>query len=130
MLSIKQRKFCEYYVELGNAKKAAIKAGYSDKDAKRQGSRLLTRSDVKDYVAKLTSERKEKQLAKADEILEYFTKVMRDGGEATKYRLKAAENLAKRYGLDKSEDDKSHSEDGTAAVTFVFADTAMGSENE
>lgn len=130
MLSIKQQKFCEYYVELGNAAQAAIKAGYSDKDAKRQGSRLLTRSDVKDYIAELTSERKEKQLAKADEILEYFTKVMRDGGEATKYRLKAAENLAKRYGLDKSEGDKPTCEDGTAAVTFVFADTAMGSENE
>jgi hypothetical protein len=45
-LTFRQRRFVnEYLVEL-NAAKAAIRAGYSPKTAKSQGSRLLTNVDV------------------------------------------------------------------------------------
>lgn len=47
----KQRKFCEYYVAFGgNATKAALAAGYSEKSARQQGSRLLTNDDIAAYT--------------------------------------------------------------------------------
>lgn len=50
-LKPKQIRFCEYYVALGgNATKAAIAAGYSEKSARQQGSRLLTNVDIVAYT--------------------------------------------------------------------------------
>jgi len=44
----KQRKFCEYYIgeAKGNATKAAILAGYSEKGARVSGRRLLTNANI------------------------------------------------------------------------------------
>ncbi len=102
MLSLKQKRFCEEYVIFGNATEAAKKAGYSEKTAYSQGQRLLKNVETQKYIAELTTRRKNEKIASADEVLEFFAAVMRDKEEATKNRLKAAENLAKRYGLDKS----------------------------
>lgn len=61
-LNPKQQRFvAEYLVNL-NATQAAIRAGYSAKTAKAQGSRLLTHVDVAAAVAAGTG----KQLAKAE----------------------------------------------------------------
>lgn len=102
MLSLKQKRFCEEYVISGNATEAAKRAGYSDKTARSQGQRMLTFVDIQKYIEELTAKQKSKRIATGEEVLEFFAAVMRDKGEATKNRLKAAENLAKRYGLDKS----------------------------
>lgn len=56
-----QRFVSEYLVDL-NATQAAIRAGYSEKTARQQASRLLTKDDVVAAIA----ERKVVQLAKAD----------------------------------------------------------------
>lgn len=45
-LTLKQERFvAEYLIDL-NATQAAIHAGYSERTAKQQGSRLLTNADV------------------------------------------------------------------------------------
>jgi phage terminase small subunit len=36
-LNARQKAFCEYYVASGNATEAAIKAGYSEKNARKSG---------------------------------------------------------------------------------------------
>ena len=46
-LSDKQQRFIEEYPKDSNATQAAIRAGYSNKTARQQGSRLLTRVDIK-----------------------------------------------------------------------------------
>ena len=66
-LSIRQKRFVEEYVIDGNASKAATTAGYSQKTAKQQGSRLLTnvnvcgeisrRRAIVDQATELTTER-------------------------------------------------------------------------
>ncbi|WP_303220192.1 terminase small subunit [Enterococcus asini] len=110
----KQKRFCDFFVELGNAKEAAIKAGYSKKTAKQIGQENLTKPDLKDYINSRLSEMESKRIADAQEVLEYLTSVMR--GEETetvatskglyedvdvgaKDRLKAAELLGKRHAL-------------------------------
>ncbi len=56
----KQQRFVEEYLVDLNATRAAIRAGYSEKSAKQQGSRLLTNDDVQAAVAKGQAEKAEK----------------------------------------------------------------------
>ncbi|MDD2370847.1 MAG: terminase small subunit [Firmicutes bacterium] len=121
-LTEKQKRFADFYIELGNATAAAIEAGYSEKSAKEIGNENLTKPHLKNYIDEQLDKMKTKRMADATEVLEYLTSVMR--GEATaevvvvegiglgtseartlekhpdeKERLKAAELLAKRHGL-------------------------------
>lgn len=121
-LTEKQKRFVDYYIELGNATQAAIKANYPQKTAANAGSKLLKNKKVALELKKRMELLESKRIADATEVLEYLTSVMR--GETTaevvvvegiglgeseartlgkhpdeKERLKAAELLAKRHGL-------------------------------
>lgn len=128
MLSIKQQKFCEYYVELGNATEAAKRAGYSEKTAYSQGQRMLKNVETRNFIEELTQSSKSARIATADEVLEFFAAVMRDKEEATKNRLKAAENLAKRYGMDKPSETCGDENGGQPTFEFIFKDMTMKDE--
>ena len=69
-LTKKQQDFADYYIELGNATQAAIKAGYSEKYAGQNADKLLKNTNIKKYIddkmAQLASER----IMSAQEILE------------------------------------------------------------
>ncbi len=121
-LTLKQKAFADYYIELGNATEAAIRAGYNKKTARQIGSMNLTKVDIKNYIDERMKQLDEERIAKADEVLQYLTRVIR--GEETeevvvtenigdfmseartiekeisaKDRIKAAELLGKRYRL-------------------------------
>lgn len=49
-LSERQKKFCDEYLLDFNGTQAAVRAGYSKKSAKEQGSRLLTKINVQQYL--------------------------------------------------------------------------------
>lgn len=119
-LSPKQKKFCEFYVKLGNATDAGVKAGYSKKYIGTNTDKLLKNTKIQKYISELATDAENSRIADAREVLEYFTAVMRgetttevltgekdeDGNyiyaakkPAEKERLKAGEMLAKRYGL-------------------------------
>lgn len=114
----KQKRFCDFYIETGNAKEAAIRAGYSEKTAKQIGQENLTKPDLRAYIDERLAELKNERTADAQEVLEYLTAVMRgeykeatligvgEGAQAVvdidvgaKDRLKAAELLGKRHAL-------------------------------
>lgn len=105
-LTPKQRAFCDYYIELGNATEAAIKAGYNKKTARQIGSMNLTKVDIKQYIEERIKALDDARIAKSEEVLQYLTKVMR-GEEKDQFgldaslqdRTKAAELLGKRYRL-------------------------------
>ena len=95
--------FVDKYMELGNVTQAAIAAGYSGKTAGVQGSRLLTRVKIKNEIARRQEKLRKPTIASAQEVMEYFTKVMNGeikdqfGLEAPlSERTKAATELAKR----------------------------------
>ncbi|MFX0112013.1 MULTISPECIES: terminase small subunit [Bacillus] len=117
-LTEKQKRFADYYIELGNATEAARKAGYSSKTAKSIGQENLTKPDIKSYIKERLNEKDAERIASQDEILEFLTAVMR--GEETeqipvglgegaqqledkdpylKDRVKAAELLGKRHSM-------------------------------
>lgn len=100
----KQKKFCDYYLETGNATEAAIKAGYSKKTAKEMGYENLTKPHIKAYIDQRTKQMDSERIATPEEVLKYFTSVMR--GEVRDQfnldaplaeRTKAADALAKRF---------------------------------
>lgn len=105
-LTPKQKDFCEYYLQTGNAAEAARLAGYSDKTARVIGPENLSKPAISEYIATRRAEMDKALIADADEVLKFFTDTMR--GEVKDQfgldpsladRIKAAELLGKRYRL-------------------------------
>ena len=100
----KQKKFCEYYIQSGNATDAARKAGYSPKTAEAIGLENLRKPGIKAYIAEIVDNQDKKRVADAAEVLEFYSAVMRGevkdqfGLDASLTdRLKAGDSLMKRY---------------------------------
>ena len=123
-LTIKQKAFANYYIELGNATEAYIKAGY--KASKREiaeveGCKLLRNPKVEAYLEEREKQIENDRIAKAEEVLAFLSASLRgevleevvstesiDGMVkpvilkkqlSAKDRIKAAELLGKRYAL-------------------------------
>ena len=100
-LTERQRKFVELYLQLGNAAEAAEQAGFKRSYA--QGA--MRQSAVRAYMNERLDEARRRDVALANEVLEYLTKVMRGEIEGEKPernsspRMKAAELLGKRLGV-------------------------------
>lgn len=129
-LTVKQQAFADFYIELGNATEAYLKAYPNVKKeatARAAGSRMLTNVSVKSYIDSRMKELKSKKVADQQEILELLTAIARgettsatlrgigegaqtideDMPPTTAERIKAAELLGKRYRMwvDKVETD-------------------------
>lgn len=68
-LNAKQEAFCREYIIDLNATQAAIRAGYSERTAQEQSSRLLSNVMVSDRVAELKRERSSRVQIDADWVL-------------------------------------------------------------
>lgn len=116
----KHEKFCTEYVKDMNATQAAIRAGYSEKTARSQGSTLLTNPNIKQRVAELRDAYLDENIMTAKQVEYELTKialglstekqvVIEGTGEGyseariidkppdEKSRLKALELMAKRH---------------------------------
>lgn len=71
----RQIKFVEEYIKSLNATDAAIKAGYSEKTARSQGSRLLTNVDIQEAIQKAKIERQERAKIDADYVLKRLVEI-------------------------------------------------------
>jgi phage terminase small subunit len=105
-LNERQKAFADYYIQTGNATEAAIKAGYSEKTARSIGAENLTKPDISAYIRERFDEQSEKRVADANEVIEFYTAVMRGevkdqfGLDASlSDRLKAGDALMKRYAV-------------------------------
>ena len=105
-LTPKQKKFCEYYIQTGNAAEAARQAGYSEKTAYSIGAENLTKPDISQYIAERMAAREKNLVADSDEVMRFYTAVMRGTakdpqgvGVSFSERLKAADALMKRYNI-------------------------------
>lgn len=92
----KQKRFIEAYT--GNATKAAIAAGYSEKTACSIGERLLRNVDIREAIQLREKERLSEAIANREERQTFWSAIMRDSEEKTSDRLKASELLAKSNG--------------------------------
>lgn len=71
----KQRTFAEEYLIDLNATQAAIRAGYSPKAAKQQGSRLLANANIRAYIDRKLAERSRRTGINADRVLRELARV-------------------------------------------------------
>lgn len=139
-LTEKQKRFADYYIELGNATEAYIKAGYSHKTrdvSRREAHKILTKPHVSQYIDELISKKDKTRIASQDEVLEFLTEVMRgeetetvpvfakdhfemvDNTPSIRDRTKAAELIGKRYKL---WIEKKEIEGGLSPVVIVRGD--------
>ena len=105
-LNKKQMDFVLEYLKTNNITKSAIKAVYSKKTAAVQGSRLLTNVKIASYVEAVNERMESDKIADIQEVMEYFTSVMRgekkdqfDLDPTLSDRTKAASELAKRLDI-------------------------------
>ena len=121
-LTVKQRKFADNYIKIGNATESYIKAGYSVTTrnvAEVEGHKLLRNPKVADYIENSINKISNSKIATAEEVLEYLTRVARgeekeqeavynptttkvevvDVAPAIRERTKAAELIGKRYAI-------------------------------
>ena len=115
-LTAKQQRFCDEYLIDLNATQAAIRAGYSEKNARNIASENLAKPNIKAYVEKRMAEKEAALIADQNEVLKYLTEVMRGKSSASvlardelgaerviikppdeKEKLKAAELLGKAH---------------------------------
>lgn len=133
-MTAKQRMFADYYIELGNATEAAIKAGYSPKSARSQASTNLQKPAVKAYVEGIMAGKDKERIASQDEILMLLTAIARGKERGTALvgagmgeqvvrqvpptlseRTRAAELLGRRYGMFKDKQEIS----GNVGVVII-----------
>lgn len=114
-LTEKQKRFADYYIELGNATQAAIKAGYAKRSAQQMGAENLLKPVIKTYVDKRLSEIASERIMSAQEAVELLSSIARaeiteqvvvttmDGAEVVdkppdvKTRIIAIKEILKRY---------------------------------
>jgi phage terminase small subunit len=97
-LTDKQKRFCREYVIDYNGKQAAVRAGYSEKTAQMQSSRLLSKDKVSNFIKELQNEHSEQLEITIEELTNFFRSIMEDEEQKGADRIRAAENLSKRVG--------------------------------
>lgn len=93
-----QEKFALEYVKSGNATASAINAGYSEKTASVQGSRMTRHVKVMKRVRELKEEMGIKVDTEQDTLLEMLTDIAEDKDAEPQHKLKAIEMIAKMRG--------------------------------
>lgn len=98
----KQKRFCDEYLIDSNgtrAYKAAYPSVKNDDVAAACSYKLLRNAQIKSYLDERLEQLHNERTATAQEVVEFLSATLRDKGETSQNRLKAAELLGKRYGL-------------------------------
>ena len=95
-LTLKRQAFVQSYT--GNATKAALSAGYSERTAHVIGHELLKKPEIKEAIQNRMGERVNSLIADREERQAFWTEIMRDRESDPKDRLRASELLGKSEG--------------------------------
>lgn len=99
-LDQRQKKFAEYYVGEcnGNARQAALKAGYSAVFAKSKSYLLLQNENIAEYIQELNEPLERENVMSIEQIHAFLTDVINSDDVRTSEKLKAADILLKCKG--------------------------------
>lgn len=112
-LTPKQKAFCDYYLQTGNASEAARKAGYSEKTARDIGAENLAKPHISAYIAERQKQIESDRICTIEEIQKFRSRVVR-GEEKDQFgldtsitdRLKASSDLEKSLQFVEAEREK------------------------
>ncbi|MCW4359526.1 terminase small subunit [Bacillus altitudinis] len=94
-LTERQKRFCDFYIETGNATESARLAGYKGKNLNRVASQNLSKLDIQRYIEERNVQLEEERIANMREVKVFWTTILRDEHAEMKDRLKASEFIAK-----------------------------------
>lgn len=93
-----QERFCEIYAEHGNATQSAISAGYSDKHASVQGSKLMKMAKIQKRIAKYRNDLGFEVKADKDAVVEALLDMINDESTEPQHKLTAIDKLGRIQG--------------------------------
>lgn len=76
-LSPKQKAFADEWLKCGNATEAYKKAGYSEKYADTNASKLLENTRISAYIAERQKQIEDSRIADVAEVMQFFTRILR-----------------------------------------------------
>lgn len=92
----RQEKFCQLMAAGGKTQEqAAIEAGYSERSARQQAARLLTKNNICDRMNELRGIQEEEVADELRRLKDFWLDVMEDEEERMNDRLKASELYGK-----------------------------------
>lgn len=92
----RQEKFCQLMATGGKTQEqAAIEAGYSERSARQQAARLLTKDNICDRMNELRGIQEEEVADELRRLKDFWLDVMEDEEERMNDRLKASELYGK-----------------------------------
>lgn len=91
MLTRRQERFAEEYIQCGNATEAARRAGFVNEYA----YRAMRQPAVQQYIKQLQGELMSDAVTTARETMAYLKGVMEDESESAKMRARSAEKLVR-----------------------------------
>lgn len=103
-LTLRQERFCQEFAIDLNATQAAIRAGYSHRNAGKIGSRLVGKSGVAERIRELQAEGASRAAKTRDDMIRHLESVgygptnIESDPRAANVRLRALELLAKLHG--------------------------------
>lgn len=112
-LTPKQKAFADEYIKSSNAYQSAIKAGYADKYAKAQSSKMLENVGISNYINERLKQIEDEKIMDMKEVMQRLSaiakaesteEVVTNQGEVllvkpkTSDQIRAMELIGKRYG--------------------------------
>ena len=100
-LNQRQKAFCDFYLQSGNATQSYLAAGYkvSPEVAAVKASELVRIGKVQEYIAERQKQVDKSRIADIEEVQQFWAEVMRDKEAGNLNRLKASELIAKAQGM-------------------------------
>lgn len=98
-LTPKQQRFCLYYLELGEGKASAIKAGYAPNSAAVTASDLLKMDKIRNYIEEERRDGLDRVRISADYVLEGLKREAEDSENSGGERIRALELLGKTMAM-------------------------------
>lgn len=97
-MTARQKKFAEYYVQVGNGAEAARQAGYTKSYAEHRTDELLRNVEIQTYIRQLAEKTQDNRILTAKERQALLSDIAKDDDNAPSDRIKAVDTLNKMTG--------------------------------
>lgn len=114
----RQKIFAENFIKLGDGRKSAVKAGYSERNAEQYAGRLLENEEILQYINSL-SKAEDNEILTSRQCKAVLSKIVSDEENTPSERMKAIDLL---IGID---DDDNTADDNSISISINY-----GVENE
>lgn len=116
-INVRQKRFVEFFLQLGNGAEAARRAGYSAKHAHRIATRMLSNVHISAAIQARLKELESQRTATTQEVLEHLTAVLR--GEVSET---VVTNSGKKFTVPVSEKDRLKAADMLLKIRGEYRD--------